>query len=370
MSLNLDFLPQDYYFDFFPEGPRYQYYRRLFLDIQDRARPPGERGRSLSPTDSEPSLYPAPSDSPSPASSLASMNLDFLDMGRADADEVPVHTPPRRRTRSVEPSATRFPYYTPSNRYFQNPHYPRSVMNTPAFENAPTPHAIAARRALDQRRLATFTPGRSRRQSFREQRETPMLILRNLGRALAPTSNVIASSSSPDKVSADGNDDGNGNGEASGSGSGRSRRGDDDDDELPIDRPRLSLPLDEGSSDDLQPPQSSILDDGNLTVQSIELPRRAISEGPFSLRGSVSYYPGISDDAFWDDPYREHTASDSFGNTIRISPRGPGDPEIADLRYVPTTLDLCNHPSAPPISKPLVSSHLVQHTLSLVATEL
>ncbi|EGR49849.1 uncharacterized protein TRIREDRAFT_22035 [Trichoderma reesei QM6a] len=80
-------------------------------------------------------------------------------------------------------------------------------MNTPAFENAPTPHAIAARRALDQRRLATFTPGRSRRQSFREQRETPMLILRNLGRALAPTSNVIASSSSPDKVSADGNDD-------------------------------------------------------------------------------------------------------------------------------------------------------------------
>jgi hypothetical protein len=37
---------------------------------------------------------------------------------------------------------------------------------------------------------------------------------------------------------------------------------------------------------------------------------------------------------------------------------------------VPTTLDLCNHPSAPPISKPLVSSHLVQHTLSLVATEL
>lgn len=332
MSLNLDFLPQDYYFDFFPEGPRYQYYRRLFLDIQDRARPPGERGRSLSPTDSEPSLYPAPSDSPSPASSLASMNLDFLDMGRADADEVPVHTPPRRRTRSVEPSATRFPYYTPSNRYFQNPHYPRSVMNTPAFENAPTPHAIAARRALDQRRLATFTPGRSRRQSFREQRETPMLILRNLGRALAPTSNVIASSSSPDKVSADGNDDGNGNGEASGSGSGRSRRGDDDDDELPIDRPRLSLPLDEGSSDDLQPPQSSILDDGNLTVQSIELPRRAISEGPFSLRGSVSYYPGISDDAFWDDPYREHTASDSFGNTIRISPRGPGDPEIADLR--------------------------------------
>ncbi|TFB03648.1 hypothetical protein CCMA1212_004810 [Trichoderma ghanense] len=332
MSLSLDFLPQDFYFDFHPEGPPHQFYRRQFLNLQDRARPPGDRERSFSPTDSEPSLYPAPSDSPSPPSSIATMDLEILDMGRT-ADEDPVHTPPRRRTRSVEPSTTRPSYYTPSSRYFQNPHYPRSVINTPAFENAPTPHAIAARRALDQRRLAMFTPGRSRRQSFREQRETPMLILRNLGRALAPTSNVIASSSSPDKVSPDGNGNGNDNGEASGSGGGRSRRDDDDDDELPIDRPRLSLPLDEGSSDDLLPPQSSILDEGNMTVQSVELPRRATSEGP--PRGSLSYFPGISDDVFWDDVYREHTVSDSFGRSIRISPRGPMDPEIADLRRPP-----------------------------------
>ncbi|KAH0497233.1 hypothetical protein TgHK011_004553 [Trichoderma gracile] len=358
MSLDLDFLDQEFYFDYHPEGPRYQYYRRLFLNIQDRARPPGTNPRSLSPTDSEPSLYPAPSDSPSPPSSFASMNIEQLDLGRSDVDEEPVHTPPLRRTRSVEPSATRFPYYTPSNRYFQNPHYPRSVMNTPAFENAPTPHAIAARRALEQRRLAMSTPGRSRRQSFREQRETPMLILRNLGRALAPTSNVIASSSSPDKVSNDGNGDGDGNGEASGSG--RSRRGDDDDDdELPIDRPRLSLPLDEGSSDDLQPPQSSILDDGNMTIQSIELPRRAVSEGPLSFRESVSYYPGVSDDAFWDDPFRAHMASDSFGRSIRISPRGPGDPEIADLRRpVPVIDDIHSVLNAPnPVADDIALMH-------------
>ncbi|KAL6882462.1 centromere kinetochore component CENP-T domain-containing protein [Trichoderma longibrachiatum] len=340
MSLDVDFYPTDFYFDFHPEGPRYQYWRRQFLNIQDRARPPGERERSISPTDSEPDLYPPP-ETPSPPSSIATMDLEILDMGRRttaeDEDEEPVHTPPRRRTRSVEPSATRLSYYTPSNRWMQNPHYPRSVMNTPAFENVPTPHAIAARRALDQRRLAMFTPGRSRRQSFREQRETPMLILRNLGRALAPTSNVIDSSSSPDKTSPDGNDGGNNNGEARGSGSGRSRRGDDDDDdddddELPIDRPRLSLPLDEGSSDDLQPPQSSILDEGNMTVQSVELPRRATSEGPLSLRGSLSYFPGISDDVLWDDPSREHTVLDSFGRTIRISPQRLGDPNIADLR--------------------------------------
>ncbi|KAL6871311.1 centromere kinetochore component CENP-T domain-containing protein [Trichoderma novae-zelandiae] len=334
MSLNLDFLPEDYILDFHPEGPPYNFYRREFLRLQDRYRPPGDRERSLSPEDSEPSCYPSPSTSPSPPSSIATMDLEILDMGRT-ADEAPVHTP-RRRTRSVEPSTTRLSIHTPSDRYFQNPHYPHSVINTPGYGNAPTPHAIAARRALDQRRLAMFTPGRNRRQSFREQRETPMAILRNLGRALAPTSNVIASSSSPDKVSPDGNGNGNGNGEASGSG--RSRRGahdndDDDDDELPIDRPRLSLPLDEGSSDDLQPPQSSILDEGSMTVQSVELPRRATSEGP--PRRSFGFVPGFGDDIIWDDIYGEYTGSDPFGRSIEIAPPAPLDPEIADLRRPP-----------------------------------
>ncbi|PTB70452.1 hypothetical protein BBK36DRAFT_1164981 [Trichoderma citrinoviride] len=331
MSLSLDFLPQDFYFDFHPDGPPHQFYRRQFLNLQDRARPPGERERSLSPTDSEPSCYPAPSTSPSPPSSIATMDLEILDMGRF-TDEDPVHTP-RRRTRSVEPSTTRLSIHTPTNRYFQNPHYPHSVVNTPAYGNAPTPHAIAARRALDQRRLAMFTPGRSRRQSFRDQRETPMNILRNLGRALAPTSNVIASSSSPDKVSPDSNGNDNRNGEASGSGRSRRDDDDDDDDELPIDRPRLSLPLDEGSSDDLQPPQSSILEEGNLTVQSVELPRRATSEGP--PRRSFGFYPGVSDDIIWDDIYGEYTGSDPFPRPIELAPRAPMDPEIADLRRPP-----------------------------------
>ncbi|KAL7947800.1 centromere kinetochore component CENP-T domain-containing protein [Trichoderma barbatum] len=324
MSLDFDFLPDSYFLDFHPEGPTYNYWRRQFLGLQDRFRPPGEPARELSPEDSEPSPYPSPSTSPSPPSSIATMDLEMLDIGRNN-DDVPVHTP-RRRTRSVEPSTTRLSIHTPSNRYFQNPHYPHSTLNTPA---APTPHAIAARRALDQRRIAMFTPGRTRRQSFREQRETPMSILRHLGRALAATSNVIASSSSPEKPSPNGGR----NGESSASGSRAPRRDDDDDDELPIDRPRLSLPLDEGSSDDLQPPQSSILDEGNMTVQSVELPRRATSEGP--PRRSFGFLPGPEDDIMWDAIYGDHTGSDIFGRSIEIAPPAPLDPEIADLRRPP-----------------------------------
>jgi hypothetical protein len=55
---------------------------------------------------------------------------------------------------------------------------------------------------------------------------------------------------------------------------------DDDDDELPK-RPRLSLPIDEeDDSDDLQPHRSVVIDDENFTMQSIEMPRRAVSEQP------------------------------------------------------------------------------------------
>lgn len=142
---------------------------------------------------------------------------------------------------------------------------------------------------------------------------------------------MIASSSSPDKPSPNGS----GSGGSGGRGRRASRRADDDDDELPIDRPRLSLPLDEGSSsDDLQPPQSSILDDGNVTVQSVELPRRATSEGP--PRRSFGFFPGSGDDIMWDDIYGEHMGSDPFGRSIEIAPPAPLDPEIADLRYVLT----------------------------------
>lgn len=64
--------------------------------------------------------------------------------------------------------------------------------------NVATPHGRAAIRAMDQRRAALFTPGRTRRRSLREQRETPRDLLRNLSRVLAPSSQVVSSSSSPE----------------------------------------------------------------------------------------------------------------------------------------------------------------------------
>ncbi|ODA78638.1 hypothetical protein RJ55_06020 [Drechmeria coniospora] len=168
--------------------------------------------------------------------------------------------------------------------------------------NAPTPHAKAARKAVDQRRTAMYTPGKNRRRSIREQRETPMDILRNLGRALAPVSQPIVSSSSPrDKRSSiaaipeeDDDDDDDDDGLFVNSPR-LSLPLDDDDDSggLFVDSPRLSLPLDDDDDSDLQPPRSVGLEDENYTVQSVELPRRALSEQPASRlsRGSFASVP-------------------------------------------------------------------------------
>ncbi|RYP03994.1 hypothetical protein DL765_010335 [Monosporascus sp. GIB2] len=149
---------------------------------------------------------------------------------------------------------------------------------------AATPHAKAAFRSLSQRRATIFTPGR--RRSLRDaRRETPRDILRNLSRALAPTSTAIESSSSS---SSPGSRGGEGNttlgtlGEI------------DDDDEFPIERPRFSLPgMEDGDDEDdgsvdLKPPRLSGFEEDNYTALSIELPRRAWSEGPLSRMDRAS----------------------------------------------------------------------------------
>lgn len=149
-----------------------------------------------------------------------------------------------------------------------------------------TPHARAAFRTIDSRRAAISTPHRpGRRRSVREARETPRDFLLSLGRVLARTTEPIASSSSSsssprrlgnesiaEETLLGGDND------------------DDEEEELPK-RPRLSLPIDAEDEDDsdLRPHRSAALEDDNFTMQSIELPRRALSEQPgtrFSL-GSV-----------------------------------------------------------------------------------
>ncbi len=131
-----------------------------------------------------------------------------------------------------------------------------------------TPHARAVYRALDSRRAAIFTPGKNRRRSVRDQRETPRDILRNLGKKLAPNSEQIGSSSSP--------------GLQDTSDLGPVYDDDDDADMRLPDPPRLSLPIDADDSD-LEPHKSAGLEDIDLTMKSIEFPRRAFSERPRRL---------------------------------------------------------------------------------------
>ncbi|KAI0450321.1 centromere kinetochore component CENP-T-domain-containing protein [Xylaria acuta] len=158
--------------------------------------------------------------------------------------------------------------------------------------NVTTPHARAAIRAMDQRRAALFTPGRTRRRSLREQRETPRDLLRNLSRVLAPTSQVVSSSSSPDSSA-----------EATLPPFAEDE-GDDDDDDFPIERPRFSLPLgpEEDDDEDLKPPRLSGFEEDNYTMQSIELPRRAVMDNTIrSSLGSMRYSDYMGPDIQSDD---------------------------------------------------------------------
>lgn len=147
----------------------------------------------------------------------------------------------------------------------------------------PTPHARAAFRTIDSRRAAIFTPHRARRKSVREVRDSPRDFLLSLGRVLAKTTEPITTSSSPSEEDKGLSSEAGNDTTTLGSISGVVGYNDDDDEELPR-RPRLSLPIgdeDDDDSDDIQPHRSVVFDDdNNFTLQSIEMPRRAISEQP------------------------------------------------------------------------------------------
>ncbi|KAI1116595.1 centromere kinetochore component CENP-T-domain-containing protein [Nemania sp. NC0429] len=198
----------------------------------------------------------------------------------------------------LPPLATPRAIATPSRRALSGE--PTSGRPSARRNNVATPHARAAILAMDQRRAALFTPGRARRRSLREQRETPRDLLRNLSRVLAPTSQVVSSSSSPEDPARAANstlppfpDDGEGDDF-------------DDDDDFPIERPRFSLPLgpdDDDDDDDLKPPRLSGFEEDNYTMQSIELPRRAVTD-PAAIRsslGSVRYSDYMGPDIRSDD---------------------------------------------------------------------
>ncbi|KAI1919813.1 hypothetical protein LOZ03_000725 [Ophidiomyces ophidiicola] len=132
--------------------------------------------------------------------------------------------------------------------------FPDTNIRAPA-----TPHGLRA----FQRRAAANTPARERRKSIRVQRETPLDILKNLGKALAPTSEIIKSSPSNEtEVEPQGSDEL------------------DRDSDISV--PRLSLPMeemnvidDDDGSPEIVPPRLSLLfDEDDITQRSIEMPRR------------------------------------------------------------------------------------------------
>ncbi|AEO65152.1 uncharacterized protein THITE_2111872 [Thermothielavioides terrestris NRRL 8126] len=210
----------------------------------------------------------------------------------ASEGQQPDATPASRRASSAEPLASinRRPILrTPGSHARGLPPRPQglSASGRKAAPPTATPHARAAFRAIDSRRAAIFTPHRARRKSLREVRDSPRDFLLSLGRVLARTTQVITTSSSSSSSPGDGG--GKDRRESDGAGNETTLGGisvvddEDDDEELPK-RPRLSLPIDEedddDDSDDLQPHRSVLIDDENFTMQSIEMPRRAISEQP------------------------------------------------------------------------------------------
>ncbi|KAI6775198.1 hypothetical protein HG530_001956 [Fusarium avenaceum] len=223
---------------------------------------------------------------------------------KAFSQQTPSRTPsrtPNRRAISAEPYSARASIHTPLDRTGARDLRASLRRGTPASagrSNAPTPHAKAARRLLDQRRTAIFTPGKKRRQSLLQQRETPLDVLRNLSRALAPKSQPIISSSSSSpgnkrSVSPEQQEQSNLYNDDE----------DDDDDEFLTRRPRLSLPMDDedasSMSSDLPPPRLSQQFEEDYTAHSIEMPRRFANDSRLS-RGS----PGSQrmSDYFNDEP--------------------------------------------------------------------
>jgi hypothetical protein len=223
-------------------------------------------------------------------------------------------TPLRRASSAGPPSTRRSGRRTPSGQA-RTPGAQR-ILGSAKRPIAITPHGRAAQRELDQRR-AGFTPGKDRRRSGRQQRETPLGILRALSRQLAPKSLPIVPTPQGPNASTRLN----------------VQRGDDLDDEPDMERPRLSLPMGEDEDEDdsfLVPPRSAGLEDENFTVQSVELPRRAASELPPRRLSRGSFGSVRMSDVFADlnDP---GMVADGYDSSYLAGGRFGGDDDIPGM---------------------------------------
>lgn len=159
-----------------------------------------------------------------------------------------------------------------------------------------------------------LTPGKNRRQSTKDQRDSPFALLQMLGKRLAPTTNVIASSSPGDTVPssasrAPGRDTDNDEPQLP------DIRRDMEEDEPELTRPRLSMAIDDDDDDTVPIPQRSVLiDSEELPLPhdetEVEMPVRAAQRRPsaFSIHG---------------DPFDETGEPSDFLNLDDVS-LGPG----------------------------------------------
>ncbi|EAW09226.1 uncharacterized protein ACLA_034290 [Aspergillus clavatus NRRL 1] len=165
-----------------------------------------------------------------------------------------------------------------------------------------------------QRRAAN-TPGRDRRKSGRIERETTFDILRNLGKALAPVSQPIQSSPQerlePEPEPEEEKDE-----------------IEELDNEPELERPRLSLPLDDveevdEGSPEMRPPRLSLaFDEEDITHVSVEYPRRAATDHDRARLSMMSFgNPRLSEN-FGDSTRLESGSEDGEGDDTGIVGEG------------------------------------------------
>ena len=222
---------------------------------------------------------------------------------------MPKPTTPLRRASSAGPPSHRSLRRTPAGQT-RTPGAAHRLGGSARRTNVLTPHGRAAVRELEARR-AGFTPAKDRRRSGRQQRETPRDALRALSRVLAPKTLPVVPT--PQRAAPTGRFILPGY--------------DDMDDDSALERPRLSLALGDDEDEDdslLLPPQSAGLEDENFTIQSVELPRRAVSEQPGRLsRGSFGSIR--MSDQFAD----LHNAGGVFDSSFAMG--GPFDDDVPDM---------------------------------------
>ncbi|KAI9927985.1 hypothetical protein ASPWEDRAFT_184729 [Aspergillus wentii DTO 134E9] len=237
---------------------------------------------------------PKPRGRRSPRDSSSGANTPVGDTTLTGLQRLPGHTryplTPSRLNVTTTPSGNRSASrFTPRNRAGAAPS---------------TPYGLRA-----MQRRAANTPGRDRRRSGRVQRETTFDILRNLGRTLAPTTQPIQSSPQEQPEPEEEEEE-------------KERDEIEElDNEPALERPRLSLPLEdveevEEGSPDIPPPRLSLaFEEEDLTQVSVEYPRRAANESD-KTRLSMMSYGGPR-------------LSENFGDSTRLESGSEGGDDTA-----------------------------------------